>query len=309
MMLGLRRRVRIETERMTLRLPAHADCRTGPTCARASAAFLTPWEPVWAHDHLSRKAFTNRVYWAQRAEGQGTALPLLMIRRDDGALLGAITLDNIRRGPAQAGTLGYWVGAAHARQGYMREAILAVIASRLYQSLDLSRLEAACLPENAASRGVLEKCGFKYEGRRAKLSADQRPLAQPCALRQPARRPARAHRGRLTAQARDRPCLRAMSFPNPGRCRCSACFCPCYASPCLPPRRKGYPAIASPCRKRRRMEFLHKASFGAGLTPDRVRLSYVAHASFVLETAGGLVVATDYTGILGLAIWCPMWSR
>ena len=24
--------------------------------------------------------------------------------------------------------------------------------------------QAACLPENAASRGVLESCGFKYEG-------------------------------------------------------------------------------------------------------------------------------------------------
>ena len=30
--------------------------------------------------------------------------------------------------------------------------------------MDLSRIEAACLPENAASRGLLEKCGFKYEG-------------------------------------------------------------------------------------------------------------------------------------------------
>jgi ribosomal-protein-alanine N-acetyltransferase len=25
-------------------------------------------------------------------------------------------------------------------------------------------MEAACLPENVASRGVLEKAGFKYEG-------------------------------------------------------------------------------------------------------------------------------------------------
>jgi ribosomal-protein-alanine N-acetyltransferase len=30
--------------------------------------------------------------------------------------------------------------------------------------MDLSRIEAACLPENTASRGVLEKTGFKYEG-------------------------------------------------------------------------------------------------------------------------------------------------
>ncbi len=163
MLSGLRRKIRIETERMTLRLPAHGDYRQWAELRAASADFLAPWEPVWAHDHLTRKAFTNRVYWATRAEAQGTALPLLMLRRNDQRLLGAITLDNIRRGPVQAGTLGYWIGSPFARQGYMREAILAMV-HHAFQTLDLSRIEAACLPENAASRGVLEKTGFKYEG-------------------------------------------------------------------------------------------------------------------------------------------------
>ena len=162
-MLGAARRVRIETERMTLRLPQHGDFRAWTTLRDQSAPFLTPWEPVWAADHLSRKAFTNRIYWANRSTSQGTAMPLLLIRREDAALLGAITLDNIRRGPSQAGTLGYWMGQAHARQGYMREAILSVV-HHAFTVMDLSRVEAACLPENAASRGVLEKCGFKYEG-------------------------------------------------------------------------------------------------------------------------------------------------
>jgi ribosomal-protein-alanine N-acetyltransferase len=162
-MLGAARRVRIETERMTLRLPQHGDFRAWTTLRDQSAPFLTPWEPVWAADHLSRKAFTNRIYWANRSTSQGTALPLLLIRREDAALLGAITLDNIRRGPSQAGTLGYWMGQAHARQGYMREAILSVV-HHAFTVMDLSRVEAACLPENTASRGVLEKCGFKYEG-------------------------------------------------------------------------------------------------------------------------------------------------
>jgi ribosomal-protein-alanine N-acetyltransferase len=162
-MLGAARRVRIESERMTLRLPQHGDFRAWTTLRDQSAPFLTPWEPVWAADHLSRKAFTNRIYWANRSTSQGTALPLLLIRREDAALLGAITLDNIRRGPSQAGTLGYWIGQAHARQGYMREAILSVV-HHAFTVMDLSRVEAACLPENAASRGVLEKCGFKYEG-------------------------------------------------------------------------------------------------------------------------------------------------
>jgi ribosomal-protein-alanine N-acetyltransferase len=162
-MLNFRRKVRIETERMTLRLPQHNDWKAWAGLRADSATFLTQWEPVWAGDHLTRRAFTNRVYWAARAEAQGTALPLMLVRREDQMLLGAITLDNIRRGPSQSGTLGYWIGSAHARRGYMREAILAVV-HHAFASMDLSRIEAACLPENAASRGVLEKCGFKYEG-------------------------------------------------------------------------------------------------------------------------------------------------
>jgi len=162
-MLARRRKIRLETERMSLRPPQHSDFRDWTALRQASAEFLTPWEPTWAADHLTRKAFTNRVYWAQRSIAAGTAVPLFLRRRSDGLLLGAITLDNIRRGPAQAGTLGYWIGAAHARQGFMREAIKAMVHHG-FQALDLSRIEAACLPENTASRGVLEKSGFKYEG-------------------------------------------------------------------------------------------------------------------------------------------------
>jgi [ribosomal protein S5]-alanine N-acetyltransferase len=162
-MLGLKRRVRVETERMTLRLPEHGDWRQWSDLREASAEFLIKWEPVWSNDHLTRRAFTNRVYWAQRAEAQGQALPTLLIRREDQKLLGALTLDNIRRGPSQTGTFGYWIGAPYARHGYMREAILA-LTHHAFTRMDLSRLEAACLPENLPSRGVLEKCGFKYEG-------------------------------------------------------------------------------------------------------------------------------------------------
>lgn len=158
-----RRKPQVETERMTLRLPAHSDFRDWASLRAESRDFLTPWEPAWSAEHLGRKAFANRVYWAARAEAAGTALPFFLIERATGRVLGAITLDNIRRGPAQAGTLGYWVGARHARQGFMREAIAAVV-DHAFGPMDLSRIEAACLPENAASRGVLEKSGFKYEG-------------------------------------------------------------------------------------------------------------------------------------------------
>jgi len=163
MMLWAKRKVRIDTERMVLRPPVHADFRAWAHLRRDSMTFLSPWEPTWATDHLTRKAFTNRVYWAQRSVSNGSALPMFLMDRSTDTLLGAITLDNIRRGPAQAGTLGYWIGESYARSGYMTEAIQAVVHYG-FQQLDLSRIEAACLPENAASRGVLERSGFKYEG-------------------------------------------------------------------------------------------------------------------------------------------------
>lgn len=162
-MLGIGRRVRIETERLILRLPGHDDWRAWSDLRSASKDFLAPWEPVWSENHLSRSAFTRRVYWARRSESQGSALPLVVIRRDDNRLMGAMTLDNIRRGPAQAGTMGYWIGEPFARHGYMCEALQAV-TNHAFNRLGLSRIEAACLPENRASRGLLEKCGFKYEG-------------------------------------------------------------------------------------------------------------------------------------------------
>ncbi|MFW8594996.1 GNAT family N-acetyltransferase [Cribrihabitans neustonicus] len=162
-MLLSRPKVAIETERLTLRPPVHGDFHAWAGLRLNSQAYLTPWEPGWAADHLSRKSFTNRVYWARRSVTSGTALPLFLIRREDQVLVGAITLDNIRRGPAQAGTLGYWTGQPYARHGYMREAIGAVV-HHAFTKLDLSRIEAACLPENSASRGLLEKSGFKYEG-------------------------------------------------------------------------------------------------------------------------------------------------
>ena len=163
MLLLPRRKLRIETERLTLRQPVIGDFRDWSGLRAQSAEFLTPWEPLWAADHLARKGFANRVWWAQRSIANGSAVPLFLIRREDQELLGAITLDNIRRGPAQAGTLGYWIGQPYARQGYMQEAIAGVV-HYAFDWLDLSRIEAACLPENHASRALLEKCGFKYEG-------------------------------------------------------------------------------------------------------------------------------------------------
>lgn len=148
---------------MILRLPEMADHPQWVALRRRSEEFLRPWEPERMTEQTSRRAFRNRVYWAERSLDQDRALPLFLIRREDGQFLGGITLDNIRKGPAQSGTVGYWIGAPHARHGYMREALEAVV-HHAFREMGLSRVEAATLPENRASRGLLEQVGFKYEG-------------------------------------------------------------------------------------------------------------------------------------------------
>ena len=162
-MFGQSPKLIIETERLILRPPHHNDFNHWVQLRTDSRDFLSPWDPVWSDEHLMLKNFKNRVYWAQRAVKNGSGCPLFLIRKTDRSLIGAVTLDNIRRGPAQAGTLGYWTGQAYARQGYMKEAVNSVVL-HAFRKLDLSRVEAACLPENQPSRGLLESCGFKYEG-------------------------------------------------------------------------------------------------------------------------------------------------
>jgi ribosomal-protein-alanine N-acetyltransferase len=156
----------LQTERLTLRLPETTDHPAWVRLRRQGEDFLRPWEPRWAGDHFTRKAFRNRVYWAWRSRTEGRALALFLIRRSDGALLGAITLDNIRRGPSQSAQVGYWIGAEFARQGFMTEALAAVV-EHAFDDLDLGRIEAACLPENAASRALLARARFVKEGRAA----------------------------------------------------------------------------------------------------------------------------------------------
>lgn len=163
MIFSRRKSLAIQADRLTLRLPMPADYAHWSGLRSESAEHLKPWEPLWSRNHLTKRAFSQRVRAASLAAAADTGLPLFIIRREDQQLVGAITLDNVQRGPAQCGTIGYWTGQRYARKGYMREAVTALV-HYAFTELDLSRIEAGCLPENKASRGVLEKSGFKYEG-------------------------------------------------------------------------------------------------------------------------------------------------
>lgn len=158
-----RKPVVLLTERLRLRPPRLKDQEAWSRLRLASRDFLQPWEPLWPKDHLSRGAFKRRIRWATTEADAERAFAFLLEDRQAETIVGGITVSNIRRGPSRSASLGYWVGEAHARKGYMRDAVECV-AEFAFEKLDLVRLEAACLENNTASRALLERCGFKAEG-------------------------------------------------------------------------------------------------------------------------------------------------
>ncbi len=153
----------IQGDGLFLRNPGLADQAAWTALREESRTFLTPWEPTWPADDLTRTAFRRRIRRYQAEIREDRAYPFFIFRQTDYALLGGITLSNVARGMTQTATLGYWIGERYANNGYMTKAVRA-IAPFAFGALNLHRLEAACLPSNAASIRLLEKVGFRREG-------------------------------------------------------------------------------------------------------------------------------------------------
>ncbi|MET0181645.1 MAG: GNAT family protein [Caulobacterales bacterium] len=144
----------------------HPELRDFSAWARVrgdSRAFLEPWEPIWPEDELTLGAYRYKLRRYAQDIRDAKSFPFFVFREDDGALVGGVTLSQVRRGAAQTGTLGYWVGQAYQGSGYTTEATQAVVRFAFVE-LGLHRVEAACQPDNASSRRVLAKAGFTEEG-------------------------------------------------------------------------------------------------------------------------------------------------
>jgi ribosomal-protein-alanine N-acetyltransferase len=148
---------------VVLRLPQMSDFAAWVALRETSRKFLTPWEPTWPADDLTRPSFRQRMKRYAEDLRTDQAYPFFLFRKEDNVLIGGLALANIRRGVAQAGSLGYWVGTPHIRKGYMSAAVRALMPVA-FEVLRLHRVEAACIPTNLASIRLLEKCGFRREG-------------------------------------------------------------------------------------------------------------------------------------------------
>ena len=153
----------INTQRCYLRLPLVSDFECWVNLRKDSEKFLSKWEPERDRNFYSLRLFKSRVKWAKQKFKEKKVIHAFIFRQEDGLLMGAVTLDNVKKGAAQSGSIGYWLGEPFIKNGYMFEVVKAFIF-HIFKNFELSRLEAATLPENKASRSLLEKVGFKYEG-------------------------------------------------------------------------------------------------------------------------------------------------
>jgi ribosomal-protein-alanine N-acetyltransferase len=124
---------------------------------------LTPWEPVWQRDELTRSAFRRRMRHYQRESREDLGYAFLIFSDSDDHLIGGLTLSNVRRGVTQAAVVGYWLGKPYVGRGHMTEAVRAAVGFA-FDTLHLHRLEAATMPNNIPSIRVLEHNGFRREG-------------------------------------------------------------------------------------------------------------------------------------------------
>ena len=146
-----------------LRYPRIGDYHNWAALRGESREFLTKWEPVWAEDELTRGAFRRRIKRYQKETRLDSAYVFFVFRKADDRLMGGCTLSNVRRGVTQCCAMGYWIGSRFARQGFMNDALAALVPF-VFKTLGMHRIEAACVPENQPSRNLLTKLGFREEG-------------------------------------------------------------------------------------------------------------------------------------------------
>ncbi|MGD9657071.1 MAG: GNAT family N-acetyltransferase [Methylocystis sp.] len=158
-----RRDLPIKGEGLYLRASEMRDYVEWAELREKSRSFLTPWEPLWPIDDLTRASFRYRVRRHAEEMARDEAYSFFIFRDEDDALMGGLSFGHVRRGVSQAATLGYWMGEPYAGKGHMTRAVRAACAYA-FEKRGFHRIEAACLPTNEPSKRLLERIGFKQEG-------------------------------------------------------------------------------------------------------------------------------------------------
>ncbi len=127
-----------------------------------NAAWLSRWDATTPPDADGRpRTFGAMVRSMRREARAGRQLPFAM--EYDGRLVGQLTVNNVVRGSAQFGSIGYWIDEAYAGRGLTTRAV-AMAVDHCFFAVRLHRVEVAIRPENSASLRVVEKLGIPEVG-------------------------------------------------------------------------------------------------------------------------------------------------
>ena len=160
--LRARRKV-LAGNRTNLRPPLMRDYPHWVKLRRDNQQYLQMREPLWMPDELSRRSFRLRLRTYNQEARQDRGYAFFIWNLEMNQMMGAVNLSYIRRGAAQMGTVGYWIGEHFSNQGLMSEAV-GLLCDFAFTTLGLHRLEAACMIDNEPSVRVLKNNKFKEEG-------------------------------------------------------------------------------------------------------------------------------------------------
>ncbi|MBB4104172.1 GNAT family N-acetyltransferase [Allorhizobium borbori] len=83
-------------------------------------------------------------------------------RADNGEFLGCCGLEP-QDDDSKTLEIGYWLGEPYWNAGYTTEAAHALV-DMAFRSRDIDQIDARCRVMNVASRRVIQKCGFQFQG-------------------------------------------------------------------------------------------------------------------------------------------------
>ena len=156
--------IRVEAGLVRLRPVRMRDGGPWSRLRLADREYLEPWEPAAEVNWEVRHALSSwpAVCSGLRSEARkGRMLPYVI--ELDGEFCGQLTIGNVTHGALRSAWIGYWVSSEITGKGVATGA-LALGVDHCFGPVMLHRVEATVRPENAASRRVLAKAGFREEG-------------------------------------------------------------------------------------------------------------------------------------------------
>ncbi|HEY4095730.1 MAG TPA: GNAT family protein [Baekduia sp.] len=158
-------RIRLDGERTAIRPLGLRDVDEFTAAVVANREHTSPWEPVHAEVHYTRAGQAETLRRDIEAWELGTGYAFSVLDREhDDAIIGRIALGNVVHGAWRNATLGYWTAARAGGRGHATAAAI-LICEFAFRHARLHRVQPAVIPRNLRSIRVVEKAGFRHEGR------------------------------------------------------------------------------------------------------------------------------------------------